>query len=97
MPEQLQEFINIIKDYGAAFISTLSVGGIAAVTGIIAKVKSGIDKTKETMNAVLAKKDEESSQMKDQYNSLLSTIKEQNKKIDGLTTEISKIKKDGNE
>ena len=93
MPEQLQEILNVIKDYGSAIISTISVGGIAGVGVIIAKVKSGIDKTKEAMNSVISKKDKESEEMKDQYNSLLSTMREQNNKIDNLTTEINKVKK----
>lgn len=91
--EQLQVFIEAIKDYGAAIISTVSVGGVAAVAGIIAKVKQGIDKTKEQMNALLTKKDEESKAVSTRYNELIRTIESQNSKIDELTQEINKIKK----
>lgn len=88
----MEEFIQFIKDYAAPVLSTISVGGIATVAGIIAKVKSGIDNTKNKMNEVLEKKDNESNEMKNQYNSLMTTIKEQQNKIDKLTTEVSKIK-----
>ena len=87
----MEEFIQFIKDYAPSIISTISVGGIGAVAGIIAKVKNGIDSTKNKMNEVLAKKDNESNEMKNQYQSLMTTINEQQNKIDKLTQEVSKI------
>lgn len=89
--ENLEKFIEVIKDYGAAIISTISVGGVGAVAGIIAKVKKSMEATKDKMNAVLEKKDTESKAMKDQYNSLTTQISNQQKSIDQLTQEISKI------
>ena len=91
--EGLQAFIDAIKDYGAAAISTISVGGIATVAGIIAKIKNSIDSTKKSMDEVLAKKDDESAKMATRYNELVRTIETQNAKIDTLTSEINKIKK----
>jgi flagellar capping protein FliD len=87
----MEEFIQFIKDYAPSIISTISVGGVATVAGIIAKVKQGIDSTKSKMNEVLEKKDNESNEMKNQYNSLMTTIKTQQDSIDKLTQEVSKI------
>ena len=53
----IQSILDAIKDYGGAIISTISVGGVAGVAGIIAKVKSSIDKTKEQMNTIIEKKE----------------------------------------
>lgn len=93
MPEQLQVIINAIKDYGAALISTISVGGIAAVASVIIKVKNSISETKNQMSAVLKKKDEESSVINDNYKALMNTIQEQNKRLDELNEQISKVEK----
>lgn len=89
----LQAFIDAIKDYGAATISTISVGGIATIAGIIMKIKNSIDSTKKSMDEVLEKKDTESDKMAARYNELVRTVETQNAKIDTLTSEINKIKK----
>ena len=91
--EQFQKIIEVIKDYGAALISTISVGGVAAVAGIIAKVKAGIDKTKEQMNQLITKKEESSQDMNNKYSALIDTIQNQNLKIDELTKKIDRIEK----
>lgn len=91
--EQLQKIVELIKDYGAALISTVSVGGVAAVAGIIAKVKAGIDKTKEQMNQLITKKEESSQDMNNKYSALIDTIQNQNLKIDELTKKIDRIEK----
>ena len=91
--EQLQKIVQLIKDYGAALISTISVGGVAAVAGIIAKVKAGIDKTKEQMNQLITKKEESSQDMNNKYSALIDTIQNQNLKIDELTKKIDRIEK----
>ena len=49
----IQPILDAIKDYGGAIISTVSVGGVAGVAGIIAKVKRSLDKTKEQMNTII--------------------------------------------
>lgn len=89
----LQAFIDAIKDYGAATISTISVGGIATIAGIIIKIKNSIDSTKKSMEEVLEKKDDESDKMATRYNELVRTVETQNAKLDTLTSEINKIKK----
>lgn len=89
----LQAIIDAIKDYGAATISTISVGGISAVAVVIAKIKNSIDSTKKSMEEVLEKKDDESDKMAARYNELVRTVETQNAKIDTLTSEINKIKK----
>ena len=89
---EIQDVLQAIKDYGAAIISTISVGGVAAVVGIIVKIKSSIDKTKEAMSAVVKKKDESEAKLAERYSELQTTIQDQNKKIDTLTEEISRVK-----
>lgn len=89
---EIQEILQAVKDYGAAIISTISVGGVAAVVGIIVKIKSGIDKTKEAMGAVVKKKDESEAKLAERYAELQTTIQDQNKKIDTLTEELSRVK-----
>ena len=42
----MEEFIQIIKDYGAAILSTISVGGVAGAVAIVVKIKKAIDDTK---------------------------------------------------
>lgn len=93
MPENIQNILDVIKDYGAAIISTISVGGVAAVAAIIIKVKDSINKTKEVMSSVLKKKEESEEQLSERYSELTTIIKNQNDKIETLTSEITKIKK----
>ena len=88
----MEEFIQIIKDYGAAIISTISVGGVAAIGAIIVKVKGAIDKIKESTNKITKQKEESEEALKARYAELNSTIKLQNEKIDTLTEEISRVK-----
>lgn len=83
----LDKALQIVKDYGSAIISTISVGGIAAVAGVIGKVKSGIDKTKDLIN----KKEAEQSELKTKYEAAIAKIQEQNAKIDRLTDAVEKI------
>lgn len=91
MTPELQTLIEAIKDYGAAMLGTVSVGAIGAVAGIIIKVKQGIDKTKEQMSSLLAKKDNETQAINNQYLAVISKMEQQNKKIEKLTEEISRI------
>ena len=85
------DILQVIKDYGAAIISTISVGGIAAAVGVIIKIKGAIDKTRETMQAAIAKKDK----VIDESNVQLQSVVEQNKqlvgKIDELTQDVYKL------
>ena len=88
----MEEFIQIIKDYGAAIISAISVGGVATIGVIITKVYKAFNSLKEKTNSLLAKKDkalEESS-------TEVKTVVEQNKqllgKIDDLTNDVYKLK-----
>lgn len=90
MPEQLQVIIEAVKDYGAAIISTISVGGVAAVGGIIMKIKKAFDETKETMNKTLEKKDEI-------INSTKNQLSETSKKMDVLIDQNAELAKDNKE
>lgn len=89
----IQPILDAIKDYGGAIISTISVGGVAGVAGIIAKVKSSIDKTKEQMNTIIEKKEASTKDIDTKYSALIDSMEAQNKKIEELTKQISKIEK----
>lgn len=88
----MEEFIQIIKDYGAAIISSISVGGVAAVAGIIYKAKKAIDETKNKISDMNAKKEESEQALANRYKEMQTTIADQNKKLDTLTEEISRVK-----
>ena len=88
----MEEFIQAIKDYGAAIISTISVGGVATIAGIIIKAKKAIDDTKNKVAEINKKKEESESALKDRYQELQTTIADQNKKLDTLTEELSRVK-----
>lgn len=88
----MEEFIQIIKDYGAAIISTISVGGVAGAVAIIAKIKKAIDDTKTKVADMTKKKEESEAALTNRYTELTSIIKLQNEKIDTLTEEVSRVK-----
>ena len=88
----IQEILQGIKDYGAAIISTISVGGVAAVVAVIAKIKKAFDETKEAMQKTLAKKDEAQDALTNRYAELTTMMQDQNKKLDTLTEEVSRVK-----
>ena len=88
----MEEFIQIIKDYGAAIISAISVGGVAAIGAIVLKVKGIIDSVKESTNKIAKQKEESEEALKARYTELNSTIKLQNEKIDTLREEVSRVK-----
>ena len=88
----IQNFLQVIKDYGAAIISTISVGGVAAVVAVIVKIKKAFDETKAKMTAIMAKKDESEAALSNRYAELQTTIADQNKKLDTLTEEVSRVK-----
>lgn len=91
MPESLQNFIDVIKDYGAAIISAIGVGGIGAIAGVIVKIKQSMDKTKETMSAALKKKDDVIEQNQVQVNSVIEQNKQLLEKIDTLTNDVYRL------
>ena len=45
------------------------------------------------MESVIAKKDSELKNTESRYNNVITVIEEQNKKIEQLTEEVSKVKK----
>lgn len=74
----MEEFIQVIKDYGAAIISFVSVGGVAAVAGIIIKVKQAIDGVKDKISAVTKERDDAVNEVKEvgkKYDALQSDMK----------------------
>lgn len=74
----MEEFIQVIKDYGAAVISFVSVGGVAAVAGVIIKVKKAIDAVKDKISAVTKERDDAVNEVKEvgkKYDALQSDMK----------------------
>ena len=47
MPEQLQQVFEVIKDYGAAMISTIAAGGLAGIASIIKSIKNSVNANKD--------------------------------------------------
>lgn len=88
----MEEFLQIIKDYGAAIIGTLSVGGVATIGAVIVKIYKAFNDTKQKMQDVLKKKEESEEKLAARYAELQTTIKNQNEKIDTLTEEVSRVK-----
>lgn len=88
----IQPFLNAIKDYGAAIISTISVGGVAGAVAVIVKVKKAIDDTKDKVAKMNEKKAESEAALANRYAELTTIIKDQNAKIDTLTEEVSRVK-----
>lgn len=83
----IQSILDAIKDYGAAIISTISVGGVAAVATVVIKVKQAIDKTKEAMDKVTKQKEETSAELQ----SAVNLVKEQNQQIESLKNDVYRL------
>lgn len=88
----MEEFIQVIKDYGAVILGTISTLGVAGIGAIVVKVKQVIDKVKESTSKVEKQKEESESALKERYAELQTTIQDQNKKLDVLTEELSRVK-----
>ena len=86
-----QTVLTSIKDYGAAIIATVGVGGIATATGIIVKIKKSFEETKAAMQKALNKKDEALNGS----TAALQNVAQQNKallnKIDDLTNDVYRL------
>lgn len=91
-----QTILTAIKDYGAAIISTVSLGGIAGAVAVIVKVKQAFDKLKETMNKTLAQKDEAINKATTETQTVIAQNKVLCDKIDQLTQDVYKLEKDIN-
>lgn len=86
-----QTILTAIKDYGAAIISTISLGGIAGAVAVIVKVKNAFNSTKEAMNKALAKKDEALEASNSKVDEVLAQNKALLSKIDTLTSDVYKL------
>lgn len=74
----MEEFLQVIKDYGAAIISFVSVGGVAAVAGVIIKIKQAIDTVKNKISTVTKERDDAVNEVKEvgkKYDALQSDMK----------------------
>ena len=84
----MEEFLQVIKDYGAAIISAVSVGGVAAIAGVVIKVKKVIDTVKDKMNGALKQRDDAVTALEatnKKYDEAISEMK-------NLTNEINELK-----
>lgn len=84
----MEEFLQVIKDYGAAIISAVSVGGVAAIASVVIKVKKIIDRVKEKMNGALKQRDDAMDALEatnKKYDEAISEMK-------NLTNEINELK-----
>jgi len=88
----MEEFIEIVKNYGAVILGFISTLGVAGVATIVLKAKQVIEKVKESTSKVEKQKEESESALKERYAELQTTIQDQNKKLDVLTEEISRVK-----
>lgn len=88
----MEEFIEIVKNYGAVVLGFISTLGVAGVGAIVLKAKQVIEKVKESTSKVEKQKEESESALKERYAELQTTIQDQNKKLDVLTEEISRVK-----
>ena len=83
----MDEFIQLLKDYGAAIISAISVGGVATIGAVIVKIKGIIDKVKDSTNKLAKQKEDTASEV--------NAVVEQNKqllaKIDTLTDDVERL------
>ena len=82
----MEEFLQVIKDYGAAIISAVSVGGVAAIATVVIKVKKVIDTVKEKMNGALKQRD-----------NAMDALEATNKKYDEAISEMKNLTNEINE
>lgn len=91
----MEEIIQIIKDYGAAIISTISVGGVAAIGAVVIKVKNIIDSVKENTAKITKQKEQTTSEVQsvvDQNKQLISKINVLTDDIQRLESEVKDVK-----
>lgn len=91
----MEEFIQIIKDYGAAIISAISVGGVTAIGAVIVKIKGIMDKVKDSTNKIAKQKEETSVELQsviDQNKQLMDKIGDLTNDVQRLNTEVKNVK-----
>ena len=87
----MEEFLQLIKDYGAAIISAISVGGVATAGAIIAKIYKAFNTLKEKTEGALSKKDKALNDTTAQMQSVVDQNKQLISKINVLTDDIQKL------
>ena len=86
-----QNILNAIKDYGAAVLSTISLGGIAAAIAFIAKFKQAYDKAFEAVKKQSKLKDEALAASNYRIDEVMTQNKALLTKIDNLTNDVYKL------
>jgi len=87
----MEEFLQVIKDYGAAIIGTLSVGGVATIGAVIAKIYKAFNALKEKTESALSKKDKALNDTTSQMQAVVDQNKQLISKINVLTDDIQKL------
>ena len=87
----IQNFLDVIKDYGAAIIGTISVGGVAAIGTVIAKIYKAFTTLKEKTDAALSKKDKALEESTSQLQAVVDQNKQLISKINTLTDDVYKL------
>lgn len=93
MPEQLQQVFEVIKDYGAAMISTIAAGGLAGIASIIKSIKNSVNTNKDEVKNLVNNEAKSTKEIKEQLLVSSRENAELKAKIDDLIDEINKIKK----
>lgn len=93
MPEQLQQVFEVIKDYGAAMISTIAAGGLAGIASIIKSIKNSVNVNKDEVKNLVNNEAKSTKEIKEQLLVSSRENAELKAKIDDLIDEINKIKK----
>lgn len=93
MPEQLQQIFEVIKDYGAAMISTIAAGGLAGIVSIIKSIKNSVNANKDEVKNLVNNEAKSTKEIKEQLLVSSRENAELKAKIDDLIDEINKIKK----
>ena len=94
MPEQLQQVFEVIKDYGAAMISTIAAGGLAGIASIIKSIKNSVNANKDEVKNLVNNEAKSTKEIKEQLLVSSRENAELKAKIDDLIDEINKIKKE---
>ena len=93
MPEQLQQVFEVIKDYGAAMISTIAAGRLAGIASIIKSIKNSVNANKDEVKNLVNNEAKSTKEIKEQLLVSSRENAELKAKIDDLIDEINKIKK----
>lgn len=91
MPEQIQAILEVIKDYGAALVSTIAAGGLAGIASIVMKIKDSVAKSKDDVASLVNKEAKTTTEIKEQLALSIQQTNDLQAKLDKLTKKIDKL------